>query len=117
MKNKEINNWKSWDPDKLKSQISSPLKDEDDIRASSSDSTCKKRKCSNQSSKRTLDEIKTELASTLKVNVEERNDYEKQVLKAKLEKEKLKIELLKILIEKEKGTKEVIEEERAIFTL
>lgn len=47
MKNKEINNWKSWDPDKLKSQISSPLKDEDDMQASSSDSTCKKRKYSN----------------------------------------------------------------------
>lgn len=117
MKNKKINNWKSWDPEKLKSQISPPLKDEEDVQTSSSNSTCRKRKYNNQCTKKTLDEAKTELASILKVNVKEKNDYEKQVLKAKLEKENLKIELLKILIEKEKGTKEVIEERRAMFTL
>ncbi|KMQ91417.1 hypothetical protein RF55_8722 [Lasius niger] len=37
MKNKEINSWKSWNPDKLKSTISSPLKE--DMQTSSSDST------------------------------------------------------------------------------
>ncbi|XP_018366000.1 PREDICTED: uncharacterized protein LOC108763133 [Trachymyrmex cornetzi] len=116
MKEKQINNWKSWDPQKLKSKLSSPLKDED-MQTSSSDNSYKKIKYSGQSSKKTLDEVKTELANTLKMNVEEKNEYEKQILEAKLEKEKLKIELLKIFIEKEKGTKETVEGKWGIFTL
>ncbi|XP_071632230.1 uncharacterized protein [Temnothorax longispinosus] len=108
MENENITNWKSWDPNKLKSEISPPLKDKNNTQASSSntqasssDSTYKKRKTT-QYSKKTLDEVKTDLADTLKVNVEEKKEYEIELLKAQLEKEKLKIELLKVLIEKEK---------------
>jgi len=81
------------------------LKDKDYTQTSSSDSTYKRRKYNNQYSKKTLDEIKTELASILKENVEEKMSMRKEVFKVKLEKEKLKIELLKILIEKKKQKK------------
>jgi len=66
MENKEITNWKSWDPEKLKSEISTPLKDEDCTQTSSSDNIYKRKKYNNQHSKKTLDEVKTELTSTLK---------------------------------------------------
>ncbi|XP_071574963.1 putative nuclease HARBI1 [Temnothorax nylanderi] len=46
---------------------------------------------------KTLDEAKTELAGILKADIEEKRNYEIEILKAKLEKEKLKIDLLKIV--------------------
>lgn len=97
----------------MKLQISPPLKRNIQL-TTSTNVKCTKRKYEDQ----TLDEAKTALADVLKTNIEEKQNYEIELLKAKLEKEKLKIDLLKVTIEKEKLIKDKIEEQNNMtFTL
>lgn len=63
--------------------------------------------------KNNLDEAKTDLIYILKTNMKEKHTYEIEILKSKLQKEKLKIELLNLLIEKEKSRKQNTKEENS----
>ncbi|KYN50134.1 UPF0439 protein C9orf30 like protein, partial [Cyphomyrmex costatus] len=113
LKNQEIVDWKSWDRNKLKSQISPPLKENIQL-TTSTNVKCMKRKYEDE----TLDKAKTALADVMKTNIEEKQNYEIELLKAKLEKENLKINLLKITIEKEKLIIDKIEKQNNMtFTL
>ncbi|TGZ51581.1 Uncharacterized protein DBV15_11923, partial [Temnothorax longispinosus] len=82
MKNKQISDWKTWDKQKLKSKISSPLKE--NVSTISKNVKPTKRKLEDD---KTLDKAKTELADILKADIEEKRNYEIEILKAKLEKE------------------------------
>lgn len=66
----------------------------------STGSQVKKRKYNdNDKHVQTLSKAKTELTNVLTTNVKEKINHEIELLKATLEKEKLKIELLKLLIQ------------------
>lgn len=116
MKNNKITDWTSWDKEKLKSQLSFPLKGNIENRLTTSKNIkLTKRKFENY---KTSDEAKIDLADILKANIDEKKYYEIEILKAKLEKEKLNINLLKITIEKEKLIKKTLEKKTDItFTL
>ncbi|KYM96696.1 hypothetical protein ALC62_12644 [Cyphomyrmex costatus] len=106
--NDEITDWKSWDPNKSKSKISPPLKDKENISPVSTQNIRKRKKygSDNEHMKNNLDEAKTDLTYILKTNMKEKHTYEIEILKNKLQKDKLKIELLNLLIEKEKSRKQ-----------
>lgn len=113
LKNKEINNWKSWEPKKLKSQKCPLLQ----IKNSPTLSKNVKSKIQLDENSDTINKAKIELIHILQTNEKEKNNHEIELLKVKLEKEKLQIELLKMSIEKEKAMKKLIEENSANITL
>ncbi|XP_018377336.1 PREDICTED: uncharacterized protein LOC108757379 [Trachymyrmex cornetzi] len=84
VENKEINEWKSWNIKKLKSQKSFPLQDQ---HSATTSKNVKKIKLENNTE--ILYEAKLKLLHTLQTNEKEKKDYEIDLLKAKLEKEKL----------------------------
>lgn len=112
VESKEINEWKSWDTNKLKSQKSFPLQDQ---HSATTSKNVKKIKLENNTE--ILNEAKLKLLHTLQTNEKEKKDYEIDLLKAKLEKEKLKIELLKVSIEREKALKDVIKKKETDISL
>jgi len=93
----------------LKLKLSSPLQENINVtgtlEASTGASTeactsssIKKKKLDYGKHVQTLSKAKTELTNVLTANVKEKVAYEIELLKVSLEKEKLKIELLKLLI-------------------
>ncbi|XP_071652525.1 uncharacterized protein [Temnothorax longispinosus] len=95
LQNKGVKDWESCNIKNLRSERSSPLK----INAPSTSKQVgyKQRKYDENNE---LDEAKVDLTNTLKASIETKNNYEVEILKTKLEKEQLKVELLKILVEK-----------------
>jgi len=64
----------------------------------------------------TLSKAKTELTNVLTANVKEKVAYEIELLKVTLEKEKLKIELLKLLIAERSQKKKELESDVIIIS-
>lgn len=88
----------------MKSKLSSSLQNTSTAGTStglSADTPFKKIKLDKSKHVQTLSKAKTELTNVLTANVKEKISYEIDLLKATLEKEKLKIELLKLLKKKD----------------